>query len=93
MKQWIKHWMTYPALEVTVVTPDWLYNWIARTAFADPWEDEVKYAARCLVKKLKFPTEKPPALVTIDDRCICFTGKFPSLVQIATFKPWNRLGT
>lgn len=35
--------------------------------------------------------EKPPAIVYIDDRAICFDGKPESLLaQIAHFKPWNK---
>ena len=34
---------------------------------------------------------KPPAIVYIDDRAICFTGTFTGLLEkIKTFKPWNR---
>ena len=33
--------------------------------------------------------EKPPAIVYIDDRAICFDGKPENLLeQIKTFKPW-----
>lgn len=41
---------------------------------------------------LKFPTEKPPAFVGIDDRVITFTGKWPSIAELGNFKPWNQLG-
>lgn len=35
--------------------------------------------------------EKPPAIVYIDDRAICFDGKPESLLEkIQTFKPWNK---
>lgn len=35
--------------------------------------------------------EKPPAIVYIDDRAICFDGKPESLLgKIQTFKPWNK---
>lgn len=37
-----------------------------------------------------FPTQKPPAFVTIDDRALTFTGVFPSLEEINSFKPWNK---
>jgi len=37
-----------------------------------------------------FPTEKPPALVTIDDRAITFTGEWPDLDVLLNFKPWNK---
>lgn len=39
---------------------------------------------------LRFPVEKPAAFITIDDRCICFDGKFPGTEEIKTFKPWNK---
>lgn len=35
--------------------------------------------------------EKPPAIVYIDDRAICFDGNAASLLgKIQTFKPWNK---
>ncbi len=42
-----------------------------------------------VIDRLKFPTEKPPAWLTIDDRAICFTGTFPSISDIDNFKPWQ----
>lgn len=41
---------------------------------------------------LKFPTQKPAAFLTIDDRAICFDGNFPTSEQILAFEPWNKLG-
>jgi hypothetical protein len=41
-------------------------------------------------KILKFPIKKPAAWLTIDDRVICFTGEFPSIETINSFKPWNK---
>lgn len=37
-----------------------------------------------------FPLEKPPALVTLDDRAITFDGTWPALDDLAAFKPWNK---
>ena len=35
--------------------------------------------------------EKPPAIVYIDDRAICFDGKPETLLgKIESFKPWNK---
>jgi len=48
-------------------------------------EDLACYLVDC---KLSFPREKPPAFLSIDDRAICFDGKFPSMEQMADFKPW-----
>ncbi|GEP06838.1 hypothetical protein [Methylobacterium oxalidis] len=39
---------------------------------------------------IQWPVAKPPALVTIDDRAITFTGTWPSLDEIAAFQPWNK---
>ena len=38
---------------------------------------------------LEFPTEKPPAKVIIDDRCIRFEGKWPCMADLLHFKPWS----
>lgn len=40
--------------------------------------------------ELVFPTQKPHALVFIDDRALTFTGEFPPLGDLLRFKPWNR---
>jgi hypothetical protein len=42
------------------------------------------------LEPLHFPLEKPPALVTLDDRAITFTGVFPDIATLKTFKPWNK---
>ena len=45
------------------------------------------------LEEIKFPTKKPAAWLTIDDRCICFEGKFPSSSAIDDFVPWNKRRT
>lgn len=47
---------------------------------------------RCYITEriLKFPTKKPAAFLTIDDRAICFDGTFPSTKEMMSFKPWNK---
>lgn len=39
---------------------------------------------------VRFARWKPPALVTIDDRALTFTGEWPSNQSLKTFKPWNK---
>jgi hypothetical protein len=39
---------------------------------------------------LKFPTKKPAAWLTIDDRAICFMGTFPTTKEMMSFNPWNK---
>lgn len=37
----------------------------------------------------KFPAEKPPAFVSLDDRVLTFRGVWPSVEELRAFKPWN----
>lgn len=40
--------------------------------------------------QLIFPLNKPPALVSIDDRGIQFNGIFPTIEEIKNFKVWYK---
>ena len=35
-------------------------------------------------------TAKPPAMVTLDDRAITFTGEWPDIEELLRFQPWNK---
>lgn len=43
-----------------------------------------------LFECLEWPWFKPSALITLDDRAICFNGTFPTIETIRGFKPWNK---
>ena len=60
----------------------WLANRVARRARVD--------VGKMFVDQIEWPTEKPPAMVTIDDRAICFTGEWPDMDFLLNFQPWNR---
>jgi hypothetical protein len=42
---------------------------------------------------IEWPTEKPPAAVTIDDRALTFDGTWPSMIDLIDFQPWNKRQT
>lgn len=41
---------------------------------------------------LQWPTEKPPAMVTIDDRALTFNGRWDdyAIETLLRFQPWNK---
>jgi len=41
--------------------------------------------------EITFPTHKPPAQISLDDRAITFTGTWPSIQVLQEFRPWNAL--
>lgn len=43
-----------------------------------------------IFSRLDFPFVKPPAFVTLDDRALQFTGVWPDVNELLTFKPWNK---
>lgn len=71
-------------------TPEWLRDPIAKHSFADPFSVHARYCIKNFVGKIGFPKHKPPAMVTLDDRALTFTGDWPSLDDLAAFKPWYR---
>jgi hypothetical protein len=42
--------------------------------------------------EIDWPTEKPAAFLTIDDRAVCFNGDFEAydMPTLLAFKPWNK---
>jgi hypothetical protein len=42
------------------------------------------------LEAVRFSVEKPPAMVTIDDRALTFDGIFPTSEMLLAFKPWNK---
>lgn len=55
----------------------WLSNWLGRRGFS-----------LAVARAVEFPTEKPPAMLTIDDRALTFTGRWPSIEELKAFEPW-----
>lgn len=42
------------------------------------------------LEDVNFATEKPAAMVTLDDRALTFTGTWPRIESLLSFKPWNK---
>jgi hypothetical protein len=65
-----------------------MVSWLQNFAAHEWGIDEAKR----FVHDLVFPTQKPAAFLTIDDRAICFQGKWDDLdpVELLGFKPWNK---
>lgn len=59
----------------------WLSEWDA-SATQDFRED--------ILAIVEFPTEKPAAMVTLDDRALTFTGTWPTIATLKEFQPWNK---
>lgn len=87
MKRWLRHhyremfWAT-PAIQAVAGNE---YSWTHADIDDDAWQ----WGAH-IVQRISFPFFKPPATVTIDDRALTFTGQWPALADLKSFKPWNK---
>lgn len=60
----------------------WLKHWLDRHTL--PMEADDIYCG------IRWPWFKPPAVVSIDDRCLTFAGEWPTPAELRGFRPWNR---
>ena len=97
MKRWLYNQLTwlggYDPMNIhdpTYRIPDWWSHYIHANSAMEPWTHEVHHAAKRVVREIKWPLFKPPAVYTIDDRAHQFDGTWPDHEAIAAFKPWNK---
>lgn len=45
-----------------------------------------------ILKQIKWPTTKPAAFISLDDRVITFNGFWPKIDALVKFQPWNKKG-
>lgn len=73
---------------------NWLEGWLTIKHGKSFGEDGKSFGGNTYVNdifhRIRWPMEKPPAHVTIDDRALLFTGVFPSIEELKKFKPWNK---
>ncbi len=88
----MKHWLKEHFIRLAAdwdTTPILLRDRIANEAL-DPYNHQVANAADLIIKQIKWPLYKPPAIITIDDRAIRFTGQWQKPKEYLALKPWNK---
>lgn len=58
--------------------------------YASDRPDDGEQYANDVIAELQWPTSKPSALLTIDDRALTFNGFWPDPEQLCKFAPWNK---
>lgn len=66
-------------------------NWLWKAVTGEDYDPDATVDIPVWLLKIKFPTYKPAASISIDDRAITFTGVFPPLEELLAFRPWNKL--
>ena len=61
-----------------------------RRWFAEHDQYVTQEALPDLLGIISFPTAKPSAFLTIDDRALPFDGTWPPMKTLKEFKPWNK---
>jgi len=65
---------------------NWLYEECKKHSF---FAKNKQAALPFVYLTLKWPTAKPQALISIDDKAYQFTGIFPNVADLRHFKPWT----
>lgn len=63
-------------------------RWLTKH-FLEHWAAD-RTAADDKLAEIEWPTAKPSAFVTIDDRALTFDGTWPDIKTLQEFKPWNK---
>lgn len=89
MKRWFKHHLVTLGVAGDPI-PEWWRNYLYENSMMEPWNETVNECADQIIKRIKWPIFKPAATVSIDDRALTFTGTWPTIQELTSFKPWNK---
>lgn len=91
MKRWLRHHLLNQS-EYFPNDPEWWDKQVSERGCMtmEPWHIVERDTADEIIKRIKWPTHKPPATLTIDDRALQFDGTWPAYSEIKAFKPWNK---
>lgn len=90
MKRWMRVHMFRLAIDCNVDSPVYKYVWELASETMEPWPNLSREVADKIVRQIEWPLFKPPSMVSIDDRCLTFTGAWPTVDELKRFKPWNK---
>lgn len=65
----------------------WLQYWARKQLHPEGASLVIREIAN---RPVAWPTEKPSAFVTLDDRALTFDGTWPHIGALTSFKPWNK---
>ncbi len=66
----------------------------AMRAWFVKWDQSATQEYRgCITEHITFATNKPSAMLSIDDRSLLFDGTWPRIKDLLDFKPWNKRTT
>lgn len=69
-------------------------TWLGYWAERELPNDEPGYTRNAVINYFRhdkrWPTSKPAAFVTLDDRAVTFRGTWPDLDELQRFRPWNK---
>lgn len=63
-------------------------SWLTKN-FTDYWMAD-RTTCDDKLAEIEWPTEKPAAMVTLDDRALTFEGIWPKIETLKEFQPWNK---